>query len=251
MIPKDNHWVNTLTGLFNKTRKGSKTFRKVLGSKSLVKIDFNREKWIKLLRTNRICESEIQAGYRNMQTRLFPRQLLDLKIRLLLGKTQFGKTLAKWSSQEVSQGCKVCLRQGHFEYDDLGHRLLYCPRSISIIDHIRSKLTKQKYITPVHIIFTNTRCTHQIMAYGDGNKNPVKKHTPCSFFNTSLSKNLAATFVWDEFIKYMMDCSNNDCEPSPKEAIKYICREIVNFVKFMPMNPVCLELDQMFKNMDI
>ena len=34
MIPKDDHWVNTLTGLFNKTRKGSKTFRKILGSKS-------------------------------------------------------------------------------------------------------------------------------------------------------------------------------------------------------------------------
>ena len=85
MIPKDTHWVNTLTGLFNKTKKGSKTFRKVLGSNSPVKIDFNIDKWIKLLRTNRICESEIQAGYRNMQTRLFPRQLLDLKIRLLLG----------------------------------------------------------------------------------------------------------------------------------------------------------------------
>ena len=89
MIPKDNHWVNTLTGLFNKTKKGSKTFRKILGSKYLVKIDYNRDKWIKLLRTNCICESEIQAVYRNMQTRFFPRQLLDLKIRLLLGKTQF------------------------------------------------------------------------------------------------------------------------------------------------------------------
>ena len=71
-----------------------------------------------------------------MQTRLFPKQLLDFKVRLLLGKTQFGKTLAKWSSQEVSQGCKVCQRQGHFEYDDLSHRILNCPRSVSIINHI-------------------------------------------------------------------------------------------------------------------
>ena len=52
MIPKDDHWVNTLTGLFNKTRKGSKTFRKILGSKSKVKIDYNRDKWTRLLRTN-------------------------------------------------------------------------------------------------------------------------------------------------------------------------------------------------------
>ena len=52
MIPKESHWVNTLTGLFNKTKKGSKTFRKILGSKSTVKIDYNKDRWIKLLRTN-------------------------------------------------------------------------------------------------------------------------------------------------------------------------------------------------------
>ena len=186
-----------------------------------------------------------------MQTRLFPKQLLDFKARLLLGKTQFGKTLAKWSSQEVSQGCKVCLRQGHFEYDDLSHRILNCPRSVSIINYIQINLTKQKYITPVHILLTNTRCIHQIKAYSNGNKSPVEEHNPCSFFNTSLHKNLATTFVWDTYIKYIMECSNNDCEPNIKEAVKYVSKEIVNFVKIMPVNPICLELDQMFKKMNI
>ena len=113
-ISKDEHWVNTLTGLFNKTKKGSKSFRKILGSKTLVKIDYNLDRWVKLLGTNQICVSEIQAGYRNMQTRYFPKQLLDFKIRLLLSKTQFGRTQAKWSTQGVPQGCKVCQRQGHF-----------------------------------------------------------------------------------------------------------------------------------------
>ena len=71
-----------------------------------------------------------------MQTKCFPRQIIDFKIRLLLGKTQFGKTLAKWSPLNVSQGCKVCLRQCHFYYDDLSHRLLTCPASKNIINHI-------------------------------------------------------------------------------------------------------------------
>ena len=77
--------------------------------------------------TNHICEKEIQAGYRNMQTKYFPKQLLDFKARLLLGKTQFGKALAKWSLQGVSQGCKICHRHGNFYYDDLNHRIITCP----------------------------------------------------------------------------------------------------------------------------
>ena len=186
-----------------------------------------------------------------MQTKIFPKQLLDFKARLLLGKTQFGKTLAKWSTQGVSQGCKVCLRQGHFEYDDLSHRILECPRSVSIINHIQKNLTKQKYLTPVHILFTNTRCIPQIKANSNGNKSPVEKHNPCSFFKTKLHKNLAITFIWDTYIKYIMECSNNDYDPSIKEAVKYVSKEIVNFVRIMPVNPICLELDQMFKNMNI
>ena len=62
---------------------------------------------------------------------------------------------------------------------------------------------------------------------------------------------MATTFIWDTYIKYMMECSNNDCEPNIKEAVKFVSKKIVNYVKIMPVNPVCLELDQMFKNMNI
>ena len=88
----DTHWANTLTDLFIRTSKGSRAFRKIFNNKSKVKVNYNKDKWIKLLKTNRICTSEILSGYRNMHTRYFPRQLLDFKTRLLLGKTQFGKT---------------------------------------------------------------------------------------------------------------------------------------------------------------
>ena len=103
----------------------------------------------------------------------------------------------------------------------------------------------------MHIILTNTRCIHQIKAYNNDNKSPVEEHNPCSFFNTSLHKNLATTFVWDTYIKCMMECSNNDCEPNIKESVKFVSKEIFNFVKIMPVNPVCLELDQILKNMNI
>ena len=162
------------------------------------------------------------------------------------------KTLAKWSSQGISQGCKVCLRQGHFEYDDLSHRILTCPRSRNIIKHIQTTLTKQKVLTPVHILLTNTRCIHQIKVYSNGNNSPVKAHNPCVFLNKDKLHNmLALTFIWDCYIKYIMQCSNNDIDPSIDEAMKYVSREIVNFTKIMPVNPVCKELDQMFMNMNI
>ena len=113
------------------------------------------------MKTNQICESEIQSGYRNMQTKYFPKQLLDFKSRLLLGKTQFGKTLTKWSPQNVSQGFKVCLRQGHFNYDDLSNRIFTCPLSKNIINHIQATLTKQKLVSLVHILLTNIRSLSQ------------------------------------------------------------------------------------------
>ena len=48
-----------------------------------------------------------------------------------------------------------------------------------------------------------------------------------------------------------MQCSNNDLDPSIDDAMKYVSKEIVNFARIMPANPVCKELDQMFKNMNI
>ena len=68
----DVHWANTLTDLFLRTTKGSKTFRKILNYKSKVKINYNKDRWANILKTNRICESEILSGYRNMQTKYFP-----------------------------------------------------------------------------------------------------------------------------------------------------------------------------------
>ena len=48
-----------------------------------------------------------------------------------------------------------------------------------------------------------------------------------------------------------MQCSNNDIDPSIEEAMKYVSKEIINFTKAMPANPVCKELNQMIMNINI
>ena len=247
----DAHWMNTLTSLFHRTTKGLKIFRKVFNYIYKVKINYNKDRWISILKTNRICESEILAGYRNMQTRNFPRQLLDFKTRLLMGKTQFGKTLAKWSPLNVSQGCKVCLRQGHFHYDDLSHRLLTCPTSKIIIKHIQVTLTKQKFVTPVHMLLTNLRCIHKVNMLGKMDTDPIKVHSHCATYTKDkLYTMLSFTYIWDNYLMYIMQCSNNDSEPTRAQALQYILTEIKNFTRAMPENPVCIELIKIVQNMD-
>ena len=96
-----------------------------------------------------------------MQTKIFPRQLLDLKSRLIIRKTQFAKTLAKWKRDNTSQGCKMCQVKEDIQIAELNPSLFTCPFSLSIIEH-RTKLTKQTKVTPLNILFTSHRCTHKV-----------------------------------------------------------------------------------------
>ena len=103
----DSHWIFTMSNLFLKNKKGSKIFRHVLNYGTPVKVNYNIDRWKKKLRTNNICESEIISGYRGMQTKIFPREFLDFKARLLLGKTKFGKTLPNGPRKIFPRGA-VC-----------------------------------------------------------------------------------------------------------------------------------------------
>ena len=245
----ESHWKTNLVDLFQKTNKGSKAFRKILNSHSKIKVDYNLNKWIDKLGTDKLCTSEVLAGYRNMQAKNFPRQLLDFKARLLLGKTQFGKTIAKWSSQNVSQGCKFCLRQGHFAYDDFKHRLIDCPTTKQITRHIREKLTKQKVFTPVHLIFTNQRCIYQLRNIENKNLNPAEEHSHCAnLISDKLHKMLSLTFIWDNCIWFIMQCSNNDVIPTKAQTLEYILTQVKNQIHAAPNDPMCIELMNIIKS---
>ena len=61
---------------------------------------------------------------------------------------------------------------------------------------------------------------------------------------------LATTLIWDNYIEYIMQCSNNDVEPSKNEALQYVLKEINNFTKVVPGNPVCNELIMIVHDMN-
>ena len=48
-----------------------------------------------------------------------------------------------------------------------------------------------------------------------------------------------------------MQCSNNEVDPSKSDAFQYVIKEITNFTRAMPSNPVCKELSLMVQNMTI
>jgi hypothetical protein len=84
----------TMTSLLLKQSKGSKILRKNLGYDSPLEVNYNIDRGRNILHTDRLYESEIQSGYRAIQTRIFTRELLDYKSRFLLGKFNL-KNLSK------------------------------------------------------------------------------------------------------------------------------------------------------------
>ena len=60
---------------------------------------------------------------------------------------------------------------------------------------------------------------------------------------------LSFTYIWDNYLMYIMQCSNNDSEPTRAKALQYILTEIKNFTRAIPGNPVCIELTKIVQNM--
>ena len=114
-----------------------------------------------------------------MQCKLFSRQLLDFKARLMLRKTQFPNTIAKWSA-EVSPNCKACTVRGDFQVADLRHTLFECPTAQRIIEHIRVNLTKQIEVRSVNIMFSNNQCFYQAHKTGEQRNTLLKQHEKCA-----------------------------------------------------------------------
>ena len=80
---------------------------------------------------------------------------------------------------------------------------------------------------------------------------PTEVHLHCATFTKDkLHTNLGITFIWDNYIKYIMQCSNKDEEPTKDEALKYVLDEIKNLTRSIPGNPVCSELIRMIQNMN-
>ena len=188
----------------------------------------------KKLHTSEICQGEVRNAYKSIQNKYLPRQLLDFKARLVLGKTQFNHSLSKWTSDNISPYCGSCMEKGIHVYADMLHTLYACPVSLSIHEYIRKNLTNLEEITPVSVILTNNRCTKQVNNKGISIKRKNKTHTVCSIYDDTYDKSTALDFIFSLSLKYIMDCSQAHLIATPKDALITVLEELRAYIKTRP-----------------
>ena len=94
----------TKVDLFTKKSKGSKVLREVFTKTA--EMDYKIGIWEGKIKT-KLCKGEVLNAYRGLQNIYFPKNLLDMKLRLLLGKTQFNDRLCHWANTGESNRCYV------------------------------------------------------------------------------------------------------------------------------------------------
>ena len=188
----------------------------------------------KKLHTSEICQGEVRNAYKSIQNKYLPRQLLDFKARLVLGKTQFNHSLSKWTSDNISPYCGSCMEKGIHVYADMLHTLYACPVSLSIHEYIRKNLTNLEEITPVSVILTNNRCTKQVTNKGISVKNKNKTHKVCSIYDDTYDKSTALDFIFSLTLKYIMDCQQAYLIATPKDALTTVLGELRAYIKTRP-----------------
>ena len=127
---------------------------------------------------------------------------------------------------------------------------IYMPNIRNIINHIQVSLTKQKN-SPIHILLINVRCIHQVKMLNKNETYLTNVHLHCATLTQDkLHTNLGITFIWYNYIRYIMQYSNKDEVPTKDEALKYVLDKIQNFTRAVSGNPVCIELIRMIQNMN-
>ena len=116
----------SLRELFLKDKKGSKNFREVFKYNNRKPIDYGEVAWKKIL-GREICRGELMNGFRCMQDKFFPRDLLDIKVRLMLRKMQFNDRLEHWIDSTESNRCYICQAEGGISKGTLLHMIYECP----------------------------------------------------------------------------------------------------------------------------
>ena len=120
---EDPNFKMTMIDLFTKKSKGSKVFREVLTKTN--KMDYKIISWEGKIGT-KLCKGEVINTYRGLQNVYFPKSLLDMKLRLILGKTQFNDRLGHWANTGEGIRCYMCQARGDFAIGTLYHMLYGC-----------------------------------------------------------------------------------------------------------------------------
>ena len=219
---------------FGTTTKGSQLFRRILQYDKPDTPIYNIEVWRKKLNTDEICQGEVRNAYKLLQNKYLPRQLLDFKARIVMGKTQFNYTLSKWTKENISPYCQTCITRGINAHADMLHTLYACPRALSIHEYIRKNLTDLQEISPVSVILTTNRCTQQVTNKGKPHKNVNKAHTVCSVYEGTFVKNTALDYIFSLSLMYIMDCHKAHLIATPKDALITVLAELRAYVKTRP-----------------
>ena len=159
-VETDEHIDQTLSMLFlKKNRKGSKHFRCALEHGS-DKICVDNAKWETIFDTP-ICQSITVQALTNLNCKFLNNEILDMKARLLLGKTQFYSQICKWD-KGVSSRCKGCFNVNkQTTPETLKHCLFDCPIISGIIKNIHLKcrfVKNENQISGERIILTEKVC---------------------------------------------------------------------------------------------
>ena len=61
---------------------------------------------------------------------------------------------------------------------------------------------------------------------GKQDTDPIEVHSHCATYTKDkLYTMLGYMYIWDNYLKYIMQCSNNDVEPTRVKALQYILSE--------------------------
>ena len=171
---------------------------------------------------------------------------LTLKPGCCWGKPSLERILAKWTNENISQGCK-----GNFQYDDLSHRLITCPNSNTIVEYIKRCLTKQVQVTLVNIVLTYRRCIPQDNISRNEVTGPTSKHKYCAVYEKeTLAKTLGLEYMWPNYMQYIMKCTHENCIPNREQALEYILNEIKHLTRARPDNSFSIFLSNLIRNIN-
>ena len=67
---------------------------------------------------------EMKIAYQCLQNKYFLKNLLDIKARLILRKTQYNDTLSEWAKEKTSERCHMCQVRGDYSKGTLKQHFL-------------------------------------------------------------------------------------------------------------------------------
>ena len=214
--PQKKHTQSNTYDLMSHSKKGSGTYRKIIG-RTNTKIDIhNTDKWKKKLRTNNISELQVKRSMINMHSPYLDSANADHLSRLKLGKTLFKNQLHTIGITD-DNFCDTCTREFNESVtEDYRHAMFDCPTVQTIINSIKSTFfehTSSKF-TIADILLSVEHSQHNNLKEIGGIE--------------------TASLIWDLFQAYILKCHSSGTTPVSYAAIHEIKSQLNRILKILP-----------------